>query len=220
MNSQCIHKYKFVKKIICDEGYEEEINWQSNLNFYDITESCFIRELAWVILSTGIKEQIIRKIFGNLTPHFYNWESVKKICCNEKKCYNGAIKIFGNKKKIKSILESARIINQFGYNNLKKEIEKSPIDTLKIFPFIGDVTVYHLAKNIGINVAKPDRHLVRIAKNEGFNDVQDFCRFISERCEDSIPVIDIVFWRFANLNSNYLEDLSSINFNDAIECHI
>ena len=50
MNSQCIHKYKFVKKIICDEGYEEEINWQSNLNFYDITESCFIRELAWVIL--------------------------------------------------------------------------------------------------------------------------------------------------------------------------
>jgi len=212
MSSLCIHKYKFVKRIVCDEGYEEEINWQSNLNFYDITESCFIRELAWVILSTGMKEQIIRKIFGNLTPYFYNWESAKKICCNEKKCYNGAIKIFRNEKKIKGIIESAKIINQFGYTNLKKEIEQSPIDTLKIFPFIGDVTVYHLAKNIGIDVAKPDRHLVRIAKNEGFKDVQEFCRFISDGCEDSIPVIDIVFWRFANLNSNYLDD--------AIECHI
>lgn len=220
MNSHCIYKYEFAKKIICDEGYEKEILWQSNLNFYEISESCFLRELAWVILSAGMREQIIRKFFKYLTPHFYNWKSAEIISRNEKKCFKKAIKIFKNEKKINGIIASAKIINQTGYTNLKEKIEQNPIDTLKIFPYVGNITVYHLAKNIGLNVAKPDRHLVKIAKNEGFNDVQEFCKYISDRCEDSIPVIDIVFWRFANLNSNYLDDLSSINFNDINECRI
>ncbi len=213
-------KYSFVKQIIIDEGYQKEINWQSNIDFEELNKEKFLREIAWVILSSGMKEQIIRRIFYKIESSFFNWNSITKIVENKEKCYNNALKIFKNKKKISSIIESAEILNDINFSDFKKSVRKKPVENLSLFPYIGPVTVYHLAKNIGIDVAKPDRHLVRIAKNEGFNDVQEFCRYIADRCEDSIPVIDIVFWRFANLNSNYLEDLSSINFNDAIECHI
>ncbi|MHA1690490.1 MAG: hypothetical protein ACTSU7_02520 [Candidatus Heimdallarchaeaceae archaeon] len=205
-------KYEFVKQIVCDEGFSDEINWQRNINFEDLNESTLLREIAWVILSTGMKEQIIRRLFKKISLCFFNWESAKKIIDNKQRCYNDAIQIFRNKRKISAIVESSEIVDEIGFSMLKKMISKDPIDTLKVFPFIGKTTVYHLAKNIGVCVAKPDRHLVRIAEEEGFNDVQDFCRTISDLSGDSVPVVDIVFWRFANLTRDYLEVLSTINF--------
>jgi thermostable 8-oxoguanine DNA glycosylase len=65
------------------------------------------------------------------------------------------------------------------------------------------VTVYHLAKNIGLQFAKPDRHLVSISNKAGYQDVQAFCRDISNQVGDSITVVDLVLWRFATLEKNY-----------------
>jgi len=213
MDSQLVCKYRFVKQIVSDEGYLSEIEWQNKVCFQNVDESIFLKELAWVILSSGMREQIIRRIYEKLTPCFYNWQSAKLIVDNEAECYKRAIKIFKNERKISAIIESAEIIFDIGFNVLKENIESNPIETLRIFPFIGKITVYHLAKNIGVCVAKPDRHLVRIAKKEGYDDVQIFCERISEISGDSIPVVDIVFWRFANLSNDYLEVLSSVNFN-------
>ena len=212
MSNQLVLKYEFAKQIVCDEGFLDEITWQENVCFDDLDESIFLREVAWVILSTGMKEQIIRRIFQKISPCFFNWESVKKIVDNKQKCYGAAIKIFRNKRKIAAIIQSCVIIDEIGFSEIKKRIGKNPIETLETFPFIGEVTVYHLAKNIGVCVAKPDRHLVRIAENEGFDDVQKFCKILSDLSGDSIPVVDIVFWRFANLTRDYLDMLSSINF--------
>jgi hypothetical protein len=47
------------------------------------------------------------------------------------------------------------------------------------FPMIGPVTSFNLAKNIGLDVAKADRHLSRLAANVGFSDVPSLCRCIS-----------------------------------------
>src|SRR5204862_28581 len=37
-------------------------------------------------------------------------------------------------------------------------------------PYIGPVTCWHLAKNVGMDVVKPDRHLVRMAQASGARD--------------------------------------------------
>jgi hypothetical protein len=49
-----------------------------------------------------------------------------------------------------------------------------------------------------------DRHLTRLASHAGYNDVQLFYRDISSQTGDSVPVVDIVLWRFATINENYL----------------
>ena len=83
MKSLIEKKYQFIKQIVCDEGYEKEIDWQSQIEFKNIDESYFLKELSWVILSSGMKEQIIRRIFYEITPYFYNWKSAKKIVKNK-----------------------------------------------------------------------------------------------------------------------------------------
>ncbi|MCL4328727.1 MAG: hypothetical protein M1410_04010 [Candidatus Thermoplasmatota archaeon] len=84
-------------------------------------------------------------------------------------------------------------------------IIRNPFETLREFPYIGPVTYYHLAKNIGIPVAKPDRHLSRLASRSGFRDVQEFCEFLSRKTGDRIQVIDIVLWRYATITKDYIE---------------
>ncbi|MCX6673894.1 MAG: hypothetical protein NTY37_08970 [Methanothrix sp.] len=198
-------KYFFIKDVVIREGYLDEISWQSSLCFDDLNESSFLEELSWVVLCSGMKESIIRKIFGNISKCFFYWASSKVIIENKEECYGNAIKYFNNKSKISAIIFAAEMISELDFNDFKINIIKEPISVLQQFPYIGPTTAYHLAKNIGIQVAKPDRHLVRIANAVGYSDVQLFCRYVSQLSGDSIPVVDIVLWRFATIEKDYLD---------------
>lgn len=189
-----------------------EINWQADVSFDDINESDFLREISWVILSSGMRESVIHNIFGNISECFYNWASSEIIVKNKNKCYHNALEYFNNKNKISAIIYAAEKIENLGFSNFKDEISEDPLNKLQELHYIGPVTVYHLVKNIGLPYAKPDRHLKRIAKNEGYLDVQQFCHDVAVLTGDSKPVVDIVFWRFATITDNYLDILT--NFDD------
>jgi hypothetical protein len=47
-----------------------------------------------------------------------------------------------------------------------------------------------------MDVAKPDRHLVRFAASQGFPDVHALCKVISEATGDPLRVVDVILWRF------------------------
>jgi len=216
MASEFLSKYLFAKTIVLDEGYSSEISWQSNLIFDDLDERTFLRELAWVILSSGMRERIIANLFDDISKCFFDWLSAEAIVVNKDRCFHKAIRFFNNKAKISAIIDGAHKINTISFDQLKKKIRENPIENLQKFSYIGPVIVYHLAKNIGLPVAKPDRHLTRIANKEGYSDVQKFCDEISKLSGDSIPVVDIVLWRFATIENDYLNVLSVVE-ND-FEC--
>ncbi len=199
-----VNAYCFAKKIAINAGYGAEISWQASLNFDDLTETDFLREHAWVALSAGMHEYIIRRFFPVISHCFCDWQSAKIIIGQEDKCRHRALTHFNNHRKIDAIIETARIINVSGFDMYKESIPHSPLEALQSLPFIGPVTRYHLAKNIGLPFAKPDRHLVRLANSVGYSDVQQFCKDISEYSNDSIPVVDIVLWRFAAITNSYL----------------
>src|SRR3546814_20040090 len=56
------------------------------------------------------------------------------------------------------------------------------IQYCRSIPWSGDITCYHLAKNFGAQVAKPDVHLVRVADRHATN-AQDLCERISAASE-------------------------------------
>ena len=82
---------------------------------------------------------------------------------------------------------------------------------LKTFDFIGPVTCYHLGKNIGLEVVKPDRHLVSIAQAAGFPTPRDLCEVISKITGDKITVVDLILWRYATLHTNYMSTFGSVS---------
>jgi len=199
-----VAKYLYAKDRVVQLGYENEIKWQLSLSFDNINEKLFLREIAWVILSTGMKEKIVRKSFNDISRCFFNWTSSERIVLCKDKCFKEALKYFNNKRKILAIIYAANRLNEKNFEDFKVEIFRDPITVLQEFPFIGPVTAYHLAKNIGLPYAKPDRHLVRITNAVGYSDVQEFCRDLSNLTGDSIPVVDLVLWRFATINEDYI----------------
>lgn len=61
-------------------------------------------------------------------------------------------------------------------------------------PWIGIVTKYHLAKNLGIDVAKPDVHMERLAQAEGI-DTHDLCARLARQTGYRVATVDTILWR-------------------------
>ncbi len=189
--------YAGAKDLVMAAGYSEEILWQASRNPEGFTETDLLREAAWVILCSGFRESVVRKMFAHISLCFCDWESSAAIVASADACVATALARFNNGRKIRAICEVAERIAAFGFGYLRKEIIADPIETLGVFPFIGPRTVRHLAKNLGFLVAKPDRHLEALARRFGFSDVQAFCSVVARLSNDPVTVVDIVFWRVA-----------------------
>lgn len=69
-----------------------------------------------------------------------------------------------------------------------------PIGFLQSLPWIGPVTSFHLAKNLGADVAKPDVHMERLARRDR-TDTHRLCRRLSKQTGYRVATIDTVLWR-------------------------
>src|SRR5207247_691617 len=115
-----------------------------------------------VILNSGMKAQIARLIWDRI-QHAWN----KNIDISN---------VFKHKGKVAAIKYVEKNYATL-FENYQAAGDK--IQFLKTIPFIGEITCFHLAKNLGFDCIKPDRHLVRVAKQ--FNtDPNTLCDNISK----------------------------------------
>lgn len=156
-----------------------------------------------MILCTGMSEAVVNGLFprladqlGGLSP---DWLAMHKATARKR-----VLRIFGHEKKIESILHIADVARRLGPDGLEQCMH-DPESFLLSLPYIGPVTWRHLAKNLGMPVAKADRHLVRLAKATGRSSVDDLCAEISAWLGEPIPVVDIVLWRWSTLRSRSTE---------------
>lgn len=174
-----------------------EIAWQRNTLPEHFTETDLLREAAWVILSSGFREATVRRVFDHVSLFFFDWSSAAEIAEARADCVAGACAVFNNPRKLSAIAEVAQRIERVGFAELKHRILGEPVIELRNFPFIGKVTAWHLAKNLGFDVAKPDRHLVRLAREYGFGDAHALCSALSHATGEPVRVVDIILWRYA-----------------------
>ena len=174
------HKYLDLKKTIIDAGYEDDIQWAENVKPCTSSDDFFI-EFVFVVCNSGMKAQIARQIFNRLIQAMKSRSSLW-----------GAFKHPG---KLGAIGYVWAIRNQLFFEYFKS---KDKIEFCKSLPWIGDITKYHLAKNLGVDCIKPDRHLVRIAKTYN-TDPFSMCQKLSNELGDNLNTIDTVIWRAANL---------------------
>lgn len=195
--------YLRAKEHVLNAGYGEEVEWQTNVDFDEVTESDFLKETAWVILSAGFRESVVRRCFAKVSDAFLGWHDAKRIYEQREECLSKALKIFANQQKMEAIAEVVRRVAENGIEIIKEQIRVDGISVLERLPYIGPVTSYHLAKNLGLAAVKPDRHLVRIADASGYRSAHEMCSRISEAVGDSLSVVDLVLWRYATLNRKY-----------------
>lgn len=125
-----------------------------------------------------------------------------------------------NAKKVSEIIDkygSVRCyIESFSPNSSDEALNKLKRSLESKFSFLGGVTSYHFLTDIGLNVLKPDRVILRIFKRlgliEGEKDLLGAVkmgRAFSKANDVPIRFIDIIFVLFGQLNQEKLECICS-----------
>lgn len=190
--------YLQAKRIVLDCGYAYEIRWQS-VGPHKLTTQTFVSEAAWVVLSAGMSEAVVSRVFPKLQLLLADFDP-EWIVSNATEARTAAMSVFGHRRKIEAILAIAALIHDLGVAGLQRRMQ-DPESFLIQLPYIGPVTWRHLAKNLGSSVAKADRHLMRFAKMVTRNSVDDLCAEISGWLDEPVAVVDIVLWRWSVLHS-------------------
>lgn len=198
--ADAIEFFRVAEAQVIAAGFACEIDWQRHQVARPFSERELLKEAAWVILCSGFRETVVRKHFSYISLCFCDWESAEVIERHRVRCVSTATACFSHQKKLEAIASIAGFITRIGFSTVQCAILEDPIRQLERFPFIGPVTAWHLAKNLGIDVAKNDRHLARVAKRLGYRDAQSLCGDVALVTGEPISVIDIVLWRFAVLN--------------------
>lgn len=199
--------YSEFKNVVVRSGYGGELTWQAQVDFETTTETEFLREAAWVVLSAGFRERSVRNCFGEVSQAFLHWRSAVEIVRSREQCRRRAMAAFANRAKIDAIVRIAGTVAARGFQCVKGEIRTRGVGYLQELPYIGPVTSFHLAKNLGLNVVKPDRHLLRMAQLTGYESPVAMCTTIAAEVGDPLAVVDIVCWRFATLNRDYVQEI-------------
>lgn len=179
MIMQSIEFIKLRQKVI-DAGYGEEIKFHETV-FAPFDADEFFGEYMWVVLSAGMKNQIARLIESRI---YEAWD--KKLPTSSAFRHQGKVKAIDQVKDYKELYFK-------GWQDAPDKLAY-----LETLPWIGSITKYHLAKNLGMDIAKPDRHLVRIAAH--YNESpQGLCESLSRETGYRIATVDLIIWRAANL---------------------
>ena len=168
--------YQDIKAQVIEAGFANEIEWASEIKLCnDSTEFAF--EAIWVICNSGMKYKIASQIYASILTAITNNTPIETV--------------FNHKGKVKAIKYILEFRNSLFQTFLEAEDKISYLETL---PYIGKITKYHLARNLGLDVCKPDRHLERIAQHYRVTPLQ-LCEKLSQETGDRIGVVDIILWR-------------------------
>lgn len=182
--------YLNAKRLVIDAGYATDIDWAEDLAKIQPDAHYVMREAAWVIVNSGFRYQVARKLWPGLRMAFH--EFVPQLV--DETCLEPALAVLGHKGKMGAIVKLAAIIRAEGVDRILAEAKDPP--QLTRLPFIGKITCYHLAKVLGVDVIKPDVHLTRAAKAAAKPSPLALCVSIRDVTGDRLTVVDSVLWRY------------------------
>lgn len=173
-------KYLKIKKELENSDFKKHIKWCELLIPCD-NAITFWTEYTFVICNSGMKNTIAVVIFNKIMKAYENGQK--------------ASDVFGHKGKAKAI-DDCWIKREEYFSGWKKV--RSNIDYFETLPWIGKITKYHLAKNLGVDVCKPDRHLVRIAKKYNLSP-HELCFKLANKTGDKMSLVDLILWKAGSL---------------------
>lgn len=144
--------------------------------------TAFALRVAYVILNSGMKWSVSQLIWERLRASLTETGSV-----------GDAFKHPGKRDAIDRMMRE-RVVKFEEFQAAWCDGPDAVIAFCSTLEFIGAVTKFHLAKNLGVDCAKPDVWLERVAKSGG-ETVETMCRRLSEGSGDRVATVDFVIWK-------------------------
>ena len=157
-------------------GFGEVIDWSETITPPATAEE-FAMQAIYVICNSGMKNDVAEHIYDRCMDALERSRKVRRV--------------FGHPGKSAAIekIWDSRENYYVGYL-----IAGDPVAYLQRLPWIGPVTRYHLAKNLGTDVAKPDVHLERIARRDKTSTAK-LCHRLACETGYRIATVDTILWR-------------------------
>lgn len=165
-----------IDRAVREAGYAAAIEWSENIK-PPATAAEFAAEAIYVICNSGMSNRVAVPIFKGCMVALRRGES--------------ASTAFGHEDKAAAIDDIwRRRVSLFR----KLREADDLIEFCESLPWVGPITKYHLAKNLGADVAKPDVHLNRLAEPEGVT-AQELCERLAQETGYRAATIDLILWR-------------------------
>lgn len=173
-------------------GFGWELAWSESIRPCKDPDT-FLREYIWVVIHSGMKHEVARKIEGLV------WEVIERTKDIENITASG---LASNLRLVYRHNGKTAAIAWMIKNRISVFKEYLAADDklafLESLSWIGPITKYHLAKNLGLDLAKPDRHLARISEKDG-RSCQQLCADLASQVGCRIATVDQVLWRASEL---------------------
>lgn len=171
-------QFRAVLAALCEQG-ADDVAWSESITPPANAED-FAQEAIFVICNSGMKNTVAKGIFDR--------------CMGALTTDTPVIDVFKHKGKVSAIeaIWADREVLLDMYRSRASDVER--LELLVSLPWIGDITKFHLAKNFGMNVAKPDVHLQRLADREGCS-AQALCERLAAEVGLRAATVDVVLWR-------------------------
>lgn len=171
-----LRRFKKLEQAIRDAGFGDDIAWAEQLGPPANAEE-FAREAVYVIVNSGMKNTVAVGIFERCMERLHAGKRVRRVFRHPGKA-RAIATIWKDRHQLFADFSSA----------------EDKVEFCASLPWIGPVTSYHLAKDLGADLAKPDVHLARIARRDRTT-VERLCRKLARLSGYRIATVDTILWR-------------------------
>src|SRR5438445_11362706 len=109
-DQQALAAYQYARATVWRAGFAEEATRWRSCEPHAVIESDFLREAAWVVLNSGMRESVVRTRFPLISASFRWWRSAAEIARHARECIEEALACFRHESKIQAIASIAKII--------------------------------------------------------------------------------------------------------------
>ena len=171
-----IKRFRRIEAAVIASGFFENIAWSENVPA-PADADALACEAIYVICNSGMLTQTAIIIYDRVMDVLGRHGRVGIVFRHRKKV--AAIKFIWRHR--------VQLFDEFA-------IAEDKLAFCRGLPFIGPVTQYHLAKNLGVDTAKPDLHLARLAERDGL-DPHVLCARIAAKTGYRVATVDTILWR-------------------------
>lgn len=164
----------------------DHITWSETCGPPEDAEQ-FALEAIFVICNSGMNHKVARGIFERVKA-----ELRRGVCIDPamRKRFLGLPPVFGHAGKCQAI-DRIWSLREYYFDGYMAADDK--VAFCGTLPWIGEITKFHLAKNFGADVAKPDVHLQRMAKRYGTTP-QKLCADLAAATGYKARTVDLILW--------------------------
>jgi 3-methyladenine DNA glycosylase/8-oxoguanine DNA glycosylase len=159
------------------------------------SKELFWPEYIWCVYTAGFSAKVITKIFPALMSAYGGPPDDDGFGKSPIVSWEAVMKINANRRRFRSVIKCQGILSGYGWPEFNRRYLQY-VDDMEKLPGIGRVTKYHLARNLGFDVVKPDLHLERLRKWYGFTSSLQMCEMLAHMYEERLGVVDFVLWAY------------------------